>query len=886
MPKAFLTRVLATTALTTCLGLASIAQAAVNEIVVTAQKRESTLQDTSISIAVFDSDQLVKSGIATAEDLAKFTPNVVMTNNSNISSPELYIRGVGTSSPNASSDISVGFYIDEVYIGRSDALVDFFDMERVEILRGPQGTLYGRNTIGGAINYITKMPGDEVETSLRLNYGSYDYIGVNGRVSGPIDENIKAGLSLNYKEGGGYIDQIGTASTDDLMDKGEISGRATVVVDFSDSVEMVLRADASKVDVTPIAYQAVQGFDNDPGVAALSATALGLWTFGAAPFVPPGLPPELAGTSLFRIPADGSLPSLLDPSVDNLLPVLDGALGPFDLADTFGLLGKSYTTPSDPYDVNHDQSSKQTRDTKGLSATFNVDVSDNLLLTSISSYRERETSLLEDTDGTNFAFAISTNSGDQSQFSQEIRLQNQNNETLDWTIGAYYFKEEFDGTRNISNPDLDLITAALSIPGLLPSGLPPISLVGLGAGDTNAAWAEIQNTSVETESYAAYGQATYRFNDQWSITGGLRYTHDKKKMDFERVCLDNQALASVFAGLTDPDLNPDTISDPDSDPSTFDDPTLVSFLCSGEPWDNNPATRDFPYQLLPITANPSDSWNSLTPMVSVDFTPNEDLLLYAKASKGFKSGGFDAKNDDPAFDPEEVWAYQIGAKATLFDNKLQVNTEAFYYDHKDLQVRTVRTAGGTALRADEITANGGDSEDYGFEVEFIATPAENLTLQGGIGYVHSEYGDFFAKDTLKREIGVLADADGRMTIRNLAGNKLVNTPEWSSSLVAQYDIPTANSGTFSIRGEHIYKDEYYFTEFNDDDLKQDATHLFNARLSWTDPNDRFEVALWGRNLSDELYYVQALDLRDGALGSIIRTPAAPRTYGIEVLANF
>ena len=790
--------------------------------------------------------------------------------------------------PEASSDISVGFYIDEVYIGRGDAIVDFFDMERVEILRGPQGTLYGRNTIGGAINYISKMPSDEIESSLRINYGKYDFFGINGSVSGPMTDNIRTRISVNYKEGGGYINQIGTAETDNLMDKGELSGRATVDIDVNEDINLVLRADASTIDVSPIAYSARQAFNNDPGAAATSAATLGIWAGGVG-FIPAGAPPALIpdlvldllginSLAILRIPDDGvvlpifdptnptlAAPGLADPSTPNLLPLLDGALGPFDLANTFGLLPFGYTRPTDPYDVNHDQASSEGRDTFGFSGTLTWDVAENLTLTSITAYRERETSLLEDTDGTNFSFAINRQAGDQSQFSQEFRLQNTNADRLDWTVGLYYFHEESDNVRDILNPDLDIVTGVLVLPGF-PNGLEPIATLGAMAGDPNAAWQEIQTTGVETTSYAAYGEVTYDFTDQWSVTGGLRYTYDEKSIDFTIECRDNRAIAPILLALS---VGP---------------PEFVSFLCSDISFD--------PVTLLqePLRIQEDDTWDAWTPTITLNFEPNEDLLFYGKVSRGFKSGGFDAKSTDPAFDPEFVWAYQIGAKATLFDNKLQINTEAFYYDHTDLQVRTFRTAGGTSLRADVITANGGDAEDYGFEIEFVAAPTDNFTLSGGVGYVNAEYGDFFANDPLKRErpewdLLDPNDPNSPRSVRNLNGNKLINTPEWSTSLVAQYDIPT-ESGTFSIRGEHQYKSDYFFTEFNDPDLEQEAYHLFNARLAYKTPDDRFELALWGRNLSDELYYVQGFDVRDGALGAILETPAAPRTYGIELLANF
>jgi iron complex outermembrane receptor protein len=259
-------------------------------------------------------------------------------------------------------------------------------------------------------------------------------------------------------------------------------------------------------------------------------------------------------------------------------------------------------------------------------------------------------------------------------------------------------------------------------------------------------------------------------------------------------------------------------------------------------------------------------------MVTVNFEPNEDILLYGKVSQGFKSGGFDIKAADPGFDPEHVTAYQLGAKTTMLDGALQIDTEAFYYDHSDLQVNTIQVIPGS-FRADEVTENGGDSKDYGAEIEATLALSDNFIVRAGVGYVHSEYGEYMTLDPMSD------------TNVNLKGNSLINSPEWSTNLMAQYSIPT-DAGTFYARGEYQWKDEYYMTQFNHEDLKQDAYSVINARLGFTTENDQFEIAIWGRNLGDELYYVQKTDLRDGATGAIMNTPAAPRTYGIELIANF
>lgn len=824
-------RLLGASALSACIVGPVYAQ--VDEITVTAQRQESTLLETPVSVAVFDSEALLASSVGTAADLAQYAPNVVITNNSNISSPEVFIRGVG--SAGGPSDISVGFYIDEVFIGRTDALFEFFDIERVEILRGPQGTLYGRNTIGGAVNIVTQAPPEEFEVLARGGYASFDQLTLDGMIGGPINDRMRARLSVGYKDGGGYIENQGPGPQRDLMDKGVISGRLAVEFDLSDNVLFTLRADGSDTDVSPIAYQAQQAFDNDPAAAA---DALDAFINASPPFS--------------RIPADGNPASLLDPTVNNLLPLLNGDLGPFDLADSLGQTGLVYTAPDDPYVVLHDQDQVQERQSWGFSGTLNAQLGD-LDLVSISAYRGRETRLVEDTDGTQFAWAVNDSNGDVWQVSQELRLSNGGDNRFNWLAGGFFFHDESESSGGIISDNVDLLAQAAL-------GLPAID-------DLGGRYFTDERTRRETTSYAAFLRGKFQLTDMVSLEGGVRYTYEKKKLDFEQFCGDfviGPVLPIAVLGGGSLLCNGGPLIDPDTG---FPDPAALAVFQS---------TGIFE------TRNLEDDFDAVTPEFGVNVEPNDNMLLYAKVSRGFKSGGFDARSEQGSFDPEFVWAYQAGVKTRLFGNRLQLNAEGFYYDHTDLQVRTVRPS-GQALQATEITANGGDSQDYGFEIEFIAAPVDNLTLSGGVGYVHSEYGEFLARDPLRRPVGTVDPDDP--TVINLEGNRLINTPEWSSSLVAQYDIPLP-SGVFSIRGEHQYKSEYFFTEFNEDALRQDAYHIFNARLSYTTEDDRVQFAVYGRNLGDELYYVQRLDLRNGATGAILATPAAPRVFGGEIIVRY
>ena len=225
----------------------SLAQ--LEEVVVTAQKKQENLQDVAIAVSAFSADTLRNAGIQNMTDVTAMTPGFSISNY-NPTTPAPYIRGVGTNSSSVGDDASVGVFIDEVYAGRAGAFdADMFDVSRVEVLRGPQGTLYGRNVAGGAMNIITNNPTDELEGRAEVTLGDYDLVALAGVLSGPLSANgnVRARLAISSRQRDGWVTNV--TNGNELRDEDNVSARGKIDFDISDSLYLQISADYSKDDL-------------------------------------------------------------------------------------------------------------------------------------------------------------------------------------------------------------------------------------------------------------------------------------------------------------------------------------------------------------------------------------------------------------------------------------------------------------------------------------------------------------------------------------------------------------------------------------------------------------------------------------------------------------
>ena len=545
---------------------APTAETGVSDIVVTAQKREERLQDVPIAITAITSTDLENKQVSNLSDIRDLVPNLYIEQAlTGTTTPKMYLRGLGVVNQVFSFDTPIGIYFDDVYISRvTGALVDLFDVDRVEFLRGPQGTLFGRNSSVGALRVFTKTPSlSKVEGAASLSYGTRNQLDANFAVSAPLVED-QLGLRVTFMSrtnDGFQTDQFGER----FMNNNIHAFRGSLLLKASDTVDVILRGDYMSDHSKPTQPSNFR-FDTDNN----------LFTFERTPTAP-------------------------------------------------------FRNEVEPW---------------GVSATVNADLS-SVDLKSITAYRQLRYRNAQDVDGRAAvqSFEVQQQDLDEWQFSQEIFLtaDHLGSLPLKWTTGLYYLHEN------------NKFTWALKI------FAPPTT----------------QFFDQDSDTFAVYAQATLPVTDKFNLTGGVRYTYDKKAL------IATQNLA-------------------DGTPNTafrFDDS---------------------------ITAK-KVNWSA-----SADYKVTKDVMLYVKSGTGFRSGGFNGSARDIAsilsgsFGPETVFTVEGGAKTQWFDNRVRFNVDYFYVDYKNLQQAITQSDGTISTRNVSATVKG-------IEAELTAVPVDGLEISGSLG---------------------------------------------------------------------------------------------------------------------------------------------------------
>ncbi len=726
--------------------LTGVAHAALDEVVVTAQKREASLQDTPISMAAFSGDDLDKRGAANISDVGDFTPNiqfdssVALSGSSN--SASIYIRGIGQPDFIASADPGVGVYLDGVYISSSmGGVLDLLDVERVEVLRGPQGTLFGRNTIGGAISVVTKKPDNEFSGSAELTLGEFERINAKASINVPIVEDVLAArIGVSTKNSDGYADRILTGET--------MGGEDT------DALRGMLRFTPNEDWDINFAFDYTKSKDDSPQSSLVGVSAV------------PGPPPP-AGT---WAGAYNAIYGIANMAV-------------YDESFVLGDNEKSMATGPTGVDM----------DLWGASLNMEWDLG-FATVRSITAYRTWEAEFGRDPDHSPIVIIQQAYEHEQDQFSQEFNIFGSAfDDRLDWLLGAYYFDEHAEEFTDVPVVP-DLFTCC---------GLP------ISGGGTQV---------MDNENYAFFGQGTYQITDQLGVTLGLRYSHEEKNM---------------INGSRKPQL------------------------------------PGMPYLLT--NRNASATFNSLTPRISVEYKPLDNMLLYASYSEGYKGGGFVARYLFPraeplAFDSEEAQTYEVGFKGDFFDDRLRLNGAAFFSEYENIQI-SVFNFGVPEIR------NAAEGEIKGLELEATAVPTDNLTLNAGFGYIDAEYTKIDPGDL----VGVLVPFDTSAAFQN--------TPEYSWNVGIEYLLPFANLGDLRLRTDYSYKTEIANDAVNTPQLIQDDFGLLSASANLELADSPWQFTVFGRNLTDEDYIISGTsDI--ASIGIIEAVWGRPREWGVTAKVNF
>jgi iron complex outermembrane receptor protein len=488
----------------------SATSALMEEITVTARKREESIEKTPISMSAYSGAAIEARGITNISDISRFTPNLVIQNNPSYggsnSSAAVFIRGVGQKDFIATVEPGVGMYIDGVYMARSiGGLLDLVDVQRIEVLRGPQGTLFGRNTIGGAISITTEKPGPELGGKASATYGTDNRIEIKGSVNVPIANGLYMKVSGARFKQDGYVSQPATGQK--LGDKDSWTGRAALRWVPTEKIEFNLAVDGTRTreNGAPLVVR---------GVNYNSA----IFNPNNLPLLPPGSP-ATPGFYVINPPADVPTDnfSLLNNYVMTLLA---------DAGNCLGLGSATYNPQGDQtnpacYGSQYFGESSKTSygtvrsvsdsDIWGVNFTADWTVNDELKLKSITAYRKLKSTFQRDEDESPLGISALYDTMDEHQFSQELQLQgNSIGNKLKWILGAYYFDE------HAVNPNIvDFF---------------PVKILSGG--------------SISNKSYAAFAQGTYSLTDQLNLTAGLRYTKDKKSFLPDQYVIDGK-----FTGL-------------------------------------------------------------------------------------------------------------------------------------------------------------------------------------------------------------------------------------------------------------------------------------------------------------------------------------------------
>jgi iron complex outermembrane recepter protein len=710
------------------------------EIIVTAQRRSESVQDVPIAITALSGDALDRAGIQDSENLSTLTPGLLVQRSV---VGQIRIRGIGNENYTIAGDPGVAVHSDGIYVARAAAgLFDLFDVERVEVLRGPQGTLYGRNATGGVINVIPNKPDDEFSGHFSAGYGNYDAFRIDGALNVPISETF----ALRFAALGNFRDGFTRNTNASAISRG--FGR----LDSKDV--FALRAQAGNTDNGDfnirLAFEYLKDDSNLPAYKYLNRpTALPTSDFGG-------------GANAFTRPF--------------LRTVNQG----FEL----GIPGTTRTVGSDADVFKTIQT--------GLSLHMSYDFG-GVTLSSISGFRDTKFNWLNDGDGADIFYVNYIQQDATKQYSQELQLSG-GGDTLEWMIGGYYFRESGDSFIALPFPFGFNLPFYITIDG-----------------------------TAKTKALAAFGELRWKPTDSLTVTLGGRYSDEDREAAYR-------------------------------------------------------------YEInfgAPFVANPDleDSFNAFTPRAVVNYAISDDLNIYASATRGFKSGGFNLLAIQPGFAPEKLWSYEGGIKASFDGGRGFANANIFYTDYKNVQVQQI-------VSLQSVLTNAAAATIKGAELEFGYRQPAGWEAGGSVAYLDAKYDRFCTGDPTQPAAPISPGCSATDPI-DLTGNRFPRAPKWTLSSYIGYTADLGGSGTLGVRLDARYQSLTYFTQFNRPLISQRGYSIYNGRVTWTSESEKYSVSLWGNNLTNKKYFTEVLE--SGAFNPQLVGQgyvAPPRTYGVTASVNF
>lgn len=772
-----------------------VAQAQLEEVIVTASRRAESMQDVSISMLSKSGEDIKDMGITRAAEFAVDIPAVTMSQ-----SPIgnfIFIRGVGTAGVNQGIELSVSMFHDGVYMGRHQlSRAPFMDLERVEVLRGPQSILFGKNTIGGAIHLITAKPTEEVEGSISALYGTYGEQEISGVLSGPITDTLSGRIALRGYQMDGYLDNIMTG--EDGPERDDKTARLQLQWNATENLTINGKWETSEFEQTQQFTQLSVSNPTGTGIA-----------FG-------GLNSALvavgSGTGIGAERFDD------ERAVDNDGGVVLGQVAP----DYAGLPG----FPDKP------EFSNNSMDLGTI--TMDWAIGDHTI-TSITGYASYDYQDICDCDFAAIPLIQVDATEDYEQMSQEIRLTSPGGERFDYIVGMYYQESELD-YRSVEGFGTSLASSLLGAPAALTPNL-----------------TRDYSMQQDQDMWAVFGSGTYSFTDTTRLVAGLRYFDESKTASH---VLDKKFTGgwdySAAAGLPPGSITyGDTAAEYDRFLGDFAGTALTAIsegIYGG-------LLGTFEHNIQNRKRDEQDiNW-----ILTLEQDMGDNTMVFGTVSTGTKGGGFDGRflqtNDSPFFEYEEETAisYELGIKTTLLDGMMSLNATAFFSTVEDYQVSIFD--GATAF----FVQNAAEVETSGLEIDVKWAPTDGLIVSFAGTYLNAEYADFpnapcwtlSGSDPVDR--GNCVNRGTPDASRDATGDTNLFSPEYAFNLNIDYRMPVGNAlearGTFNMN----YSDEFFAASDLDPIYAgQDAYTMYDLRLSLGRQDGMWDVALIGKNLTDEL----------------------------------
>lgn len=788
------------------------AQGGLDVIVVTARKREESVQDVPVAVTALSEQLILQRDITSVEKIAAITPNFNVGRASNGSGAQLTMRGIGSSSTSIGIEQSVAVVVDGAYYGQGRIIQEgFFDLQRVEVLKGPQALFFGKNATAGVISFTTNDPGPEPEFVTRAGYEfNAEQWRLEGIASMPLGDSAGLRLAARYSRmegglwdnlqvdrpyttvdivnligggGGNPIVHTATPVTSDQPGEEEFLGRATFRVEASDALTFTLK-----------------------GSYNYNRTKNSSWNYA----------PYACGLASGNSQLTG-LPCLADfVTRQNNLPVDIAANFPFASPDG---------EPFNRYE--------------SFAATGNaVYQGDAFQVTSVTNYQwtnNRWMCVCDFQTGNNTGTWATENSSWEA-FSQEVRVLTQFDGPFNVMVGALYQE---------SRRDFDQF----------------IMFAGLRDDTQSAAnrfLATTKTSFTDGETLAVFGQATWELAPNLELAGGVRYTHETKDSFFTQP-YNNLGVQFIFRDQNDPD------------------------------------------GLGEVTA--SQTFDNWSPEATLSYKVTPDVLVYAAYKTAYKSGGFSNGGinskfsadplGDLTFEPETAEGFEVGFKSTLANNQLRLNLTAFRYNYTDLQVDFFNSP---IFAFQTLTA---DARTSGVELDFEYAPnaVPGLNLRGAINYTDAKYTDFaqapcYAGQTIAEGCTLIGGLSAR---QDLTGAPLSVAPEWTGALGASYDAQVGDRMKFGISFDARYSGDYLPSGFGNPLSRQDSYVTLDAGVRFGAEDDNWQIALIGKNLTNQFYVTGVVDGPSTGAGTGTATGIkadqlgfgnVPRTVMVELTKRF